>query len=109
MYFIGAAHASSEETHIGADILSQFASPRQKVLLSIISKSIQVLLGIPMMYLAFEMLLFDVDTQQATVDLEIPLLLIQTPIFLGFMFMTLYSSLYIVRDIIKLKTTSWEK
>lgn len=74
MYFIGAAYGSYEESHICADILNQFVSERSRLKLAIFSKIIQIVVGIPLIYLSFEMLVFDVKTKQATVDLEIPLL-----------------------------------
>ncbi len=103
MYFIGASYGSWEESHITADIMSQFVGERAKILLSIVSKTIQVILGLPMTYLSFEMLLFDIKTQQVTVDLEIPLLLNHAPIFIGFALMTFYALVYVVRDIYRLK------
>ena len=51
------------------------------------------------------MLVFDIKTKQATVDLEIPLLYSQAPIFVGFTLMTFYALIYILRDIYKLKTS----
>ena len=52
MYFIGSAYGSWEESHITADILSQFVSAKSKIILGIISKIIQIVISIPMVYLA---------------------------------------------------------
>ena len=103
MYFIGASYGSCEESHITADILSQFVGEKAKLKLSIFSKCVQVAVGIPLICLSFGMLQYDIKTQQATVDLEIPLLWSQAPIFIGFALMTFYAVIYIVRDIYKLK------
>jgi len=103
MYFIGSACGSWEESHINADILSQFVSGRTKIKLSIISKTIQVLIGIPMIYLAGEMLHFDFRTNPVTLDLQIPLAFPHAAIFISFVLMTFYSAIYIFREINKLK------
>jgi TRAP-type C4-dicarboxylate transport system permease small subunit len=103
MYFIGASYASWDECHINADILSQFVSDRAKIILGIISKSLQVLIGIPMIYLAYEMLTFDFQTDPVTVDLQIPLAFHHIAILISFALMTFYSAVYILRDIDRLK------
>lgn len=103
MYFIGASYGSYEESHICADILSQFVSDKSKLKLSIFSKVVQVVLSVPLIYLSFGMLMFDIKTDQMTVDLEIPLLYSQMPIFIGFTLMGFYALIYLIRDLIKLK------
>lgn len=103
MYFIGASYGSYEESHITADILSQFVGEKAQLKLAIFSKCVQAVVGLPLIYLSFEMLQYDIKTQQATVDLEIPLLWSQAPIFIGFTLMTFYALVYIVRDVYKLK------
>lgn len=103
MYFIGASYGSYEESHITADILSQFVGEKSQLKLAIFSKCVQAVVGLPLIYLSFEMLQYDIKTQQATVDLEIPLLWSQAPIFIGFTLMTFYALVYIVRDVYKLK------
>lgn len=99
MYFIGSAYASYEETHITADILSQFVSHRKKQILAIFSKIVQVLLGFPMIYLSYELLLWDVEMNPSTIDWGIPYLIPQSAIFCGFVLMTFYSFVYLIRDI----------
>jgi len=69
---------------------------------SIISKIIQFIIGIPLIYLAFEMLHWDIKANPTTSDWEIPLLIPQTAIMLGFILMTFYSFVYILRDYHKL-------
>lgn len=107
MYFIGSSYASWEESHIAADILSQIAPPRSKVLLSLISKIIQVIIGIPLIYLAFELLKWDMHANPVTIDWGIPLLIPQSSIFVGFLLMTFYSFVYALRDYHRLKDKNY--
>jgi len=102
MYFIGSARASYEESHIAVNIIEQYLSPSTSLKVSIISKIIQFIIGIPLIYLAFEMLHWDIKANPTTSDWEIPLLIPQTAIMLGFILMTFYSFVYILRDYHKL-------
>ena len=103
MYFIGASAGSCDESHITADILSQFVGERAKLKLGLFSKFVQVVIGIPLIMLSWGMLKFDIQTGQTTVDLEIPLLYSQAPILVGFTLMTFYAFVYFIRDIFRLK------
>lgn len=103
MYFIGASAGSYEESHITADILSQFVGERTKLKLGLFSKFMQVIIGVPLIMLSWGMLKFDIQTGQTTVDLEIPLLYSQAPILIGFALMTFYAFIYIIRDIYRLR------
>lgn len=103
MYFIGGAYASFENSHIGADIVGQFASAKTKLMLDIFSRIVQIIVGIPLVILGVDMLKFDILTQQVTVDLKLPLLWSQTPILIGFALMTFYAVVYIIRDYYLLK------
>ena len=103
MYFIGGAYATWEESHIRADILNVFLSAKNNLIIGIVAKIFQVLLGIPLVYLAYEMLVFDVQAKPTTVDWNIPLLIPQSAIFFGYILMTFYSFVYLMRDVHKLK------
>ena len=107
MYFMGSSYASWEESHITADILIQLASPRKKVLLSLISKVMQVILGIPLVYLGYELIKWDLLAKPVTIDWGIPLLLPQAAIFVGFLMMTFYCAVYVLRDYHKLKDKNY--
>jgi TRAP-type C4-dicarboxylate transport system permease small subunit len=103
MYFIGSSYAAWEESHINADILSQFLPERGKVILGIITKIAQIIIGVPLIYLTYKMLYFDFKTNPATLDLGIPLAFPQSAMMICFVLMTFYSCVYLVRDIYKLK------
>ncbi len=70
MYFYGSAYGSWEESHITADILSQFVSAKSKIILGIISKIIQIVISIPMVYLAIQMLQFNLKMNPVTLDFK---------------------------------------
>ena len=103
MYFIGASYAMWEESHIRADMLGAVLSPRHNLILGIVVKIIQVILGLPLIYLAYEMLAFDLQTKPSTIDWGIPYLIPQSAIFFGYIVMTFYSFVYVMRDIHRLK------
>ncbi len=103
MYFIGSAYGSWEESHITADILSQFVSAKSKIILGIISKIIQIVISIPMVYLAIQMLQFNLKMNPVTLDLQIPLAFPQSAILICFVLMIFYSMVYLMRDINALK------
>ncbi|MDR3165395.1 MAG: TRAP transporter small permease [Synergistaceae bacterium] len=104
MYFIGSAYAGWEESHIKADMMSLFVkSERVKLKIGIAAKTVEVLVSIPIIYLAYEMLVFDVETKQSTIDLDIPMVFIQSAMLICFVLMTFYSVVYILRDLGKLK------
>jgi TRAP-type C4-dicarboxylate transport system permease small subunit len=106
MYFIGSAYAGWEESHIKADMMSLFVkSERVKLKIGIAAKTVGVLIGIPIIYLAYEMLVFDVETNQSTIDLGIPMAFIQSAMLICFVLMAFYSIVYILRDLEKLKNS----
>ncbi|MCQ4814480.1 TRAP transporter small permease [Cloacibacillus evryensis] len=108
MYFMGSSYAMYEESHIAADVVGQFiSSPKKLIALSIIKKIVQVGLGMPLIYLAYEMLLFDVTANPKTIDWGIPLLLPQSAILVGVVLMTFYSVVHLIRDINRYKNCNF--
>lgn len=102
MYFIGSSHASYEESHVAVNIVEEYLSPKKALIIAIFSKIMQFLLGIPLIYLSYEMLVWDIEFVPATSDWNIPLLIPQAGIMAGFVIMTFYSFIYILRDYHKL-------
>lgn len=103
MYFIGGSYAMSEESHIRADILNLFLSPQKTLVLKIFTTSIQVICGVILVYLSFDMLSFDFQSKPTTIDWGIPLYLPRLSILVGFILMTFYSLVYLMRDIHRYK------
>lgn len=103
MYFIGGSYAMSEESHIRADVLNLFLSPPKIRFLKIITGVIQVVCGVILIYLSYDMILFDITSKPTTIDWNIPLYIPRVSILVGFIFMTFYSFVYLLRDIHKYK------
>ena len=92
LYFIGGVNASSEDSHISADLVSEFVhNGVVKSFLIFISKTIQAAVAIILSYWAFGYLRWAIDKWATTSALEIPLVVSQSPIFIGFLFMAMYS------------------
>ena len=103
MYFIGSSYATWEESHVAADILALFVSDKAKLKLSFFSKLVQVLVGIPMVYLSFDLVRWDVIIDPRTIDWGIPYLIPHMGIFVGFIMMLFYNCVYLLRDYHRIK------
>ena len=102
MYFIGSSHASFEESHVAVDIVEQNFSRKTALKVGIFSKLLQIFIGIPLIYLSYEMLVWDIQFNPRTADWSIPFFIPQVSMLIGFALMTFYSLIYILRDYHKL-------
>ena len=99
LFFLGSAVGTYEDSQIKADILeSRFKNPRfiwwRKVALT----SFELIVTLFLVYYAIEMLIDEIETYpnwQATIALRIPFFVPRFGIFLGFVFMALYSALHL--------------
>ena len=98
MYFIGSSYATWEESHVSADVLSIFISEKTQKKLSLFSKFVQVLVGIPMVILSFDLVRWDIIIDPRTIDWNIPYLIPHMGIFAGFVMMLFYNFVYLLRD-----------
>lgn len=103
MYFIGGSYAMSEESHIRADVLNLFLSPSKTILLGVFTYLIQFICGLILIYLSYDMIMFDIATNPTTIDWNIPLVIPRFAILVGFILMTFYSFIYLLRDALKYK------
>lgn len=103
MYFIGSSYATWEESHVSADVLSIFVSKRTQTKLKVFSKVVQVLVGVPLVYLSFDLVRWDILIDPRTIDWGIPYLIPHTGIFVGFVMMLFYNSVYLLRDYHRVK------
>lgn len=103
MYFIGSSYATWEESHVSADVLSIFVSEKTRRKLSLFSKFVQVIVGIPMVYLSFDLVLWDISIDPRTIDWGIPYLIPHMGIFVGFIMMLFYNVVYLIRDYHRVK------
>lgn len=103
MYFIGGSYAMCEESHIRADVLNLLLPPSKTMLLGIFTYLIQFICGLILIYLSYDMIMFDIATNPTTIDWNIPLVIPRFAILVGFILMTFYSFIYLLRDIYKYK------
>lgn len=93
----------SEESHIRADVLNLFLSPSKTILLGVFTYLIQFICGLILIYLSYDMIMFDIATNPTTIDWNIPLVIPRFAILVGFILMTFYSFIYLLRDALKYK------
>jgi TRAP-type C4-dicarboxylate transport system permease small subunit len=104
MYFIGATYAMYEGTHVRAEIVGMFLSPQNRYRLKIAADAVQIIVSSVLTVLAFNLIVRAAQTWQVSVCWDIPFLLYQLPIFIGFLAMTFYLALELLKDIQKLKS-----
>ncbi len=103
MYFIGSSYATWEESHVSADVLSMFVSKITQQKLALFSKMVQVIVGVPMVYLSFDLVRWDILIDPRTIDWGIPYLIPHMGILAGFVLMLFYNSVYLLRDYHRVK------
>lgn len=104
MYFFGATYSMYEGTHVKADIVGMLLSPRSRFRLKIVADVIQIAVSVILTILAFNLVRRAAETWQVSAVWNIPFLLYQLPIFLGFLMMTFYMILEMMKDIYNLKS-----
>ncbi len=99
VYFLGGAMGSYENTHVKADfLLSIIHNPKTKWMINNAVVLIEVIVGLVLCYWAFLMLneeLQNYPNWQRTTGLGLPFFIPKLGIFLGFVFMTFYTSLHL--------------
>ncbi|MDD3365871.1 MAG: TRAP transporter small permease subunit [Sphaerochaetaceae bacterium] len=103
MYFMGAVYSMQEGTHVRADIVGMFLKPIPRLKLKIVANVVQIIVSIVISIFAFNLVARSIKTWQISAVWEIPFLLYQLPIFIGFFLMTLYMILELFVDISSLK------
>lgn len=98
MYFIGGSYASYEESQMKADILSNFMSPKFNRIMKVFIGFVQVFYGIVFSYWAFRMVEVSVRRMPRTTAWKIPFAVQHSAILFGFIMMTFYSVVYLMRD-----------
>lgn len=106
MYFIGATYAMYEGTHVKADIVGMMLSPKNRLRLKVVADVFQIIVSCVLTVLAFNLVARAVETWQVTACWDIPFLLYQLPIFIGFLMMTFYLVLELMKDVEKQKSVN---
>ena len=101
LYFIGAAQGSYDNTHIKADLLNEWIrSPALRWRFNLSVLGLETLIGAVLSYWGFLMVADDLSKYPelpATPVYKIPLAVPRGTIFLGFVLMTLYAAMHLVR------------
>ncbi|MDR1578867.1 MAG: TRAP transporter small permease subunit [Synergistaceae bacterium] len=106
MYFIGATYAMYEGTHVKADIVGMFLPLKKRLRLKLTAGVINIAVSAVLTVLAFNLAERAVETWQVSAVWDIPFLIYQLPIFIGFLLMTFYLTLETLKDFQKLKSAN---
>jgi TRAP-type C4-dicarboxylate transport system permease small subunit len=101
MYFFGATYAMYEGVHVRADIIGLLLSPKNRLRLKIVADILQIIISSILAILAFNLVVRAAETWQVSACWDIPFLIYQLPIFIGFLIMTFYLVLELLKDIQK--------
>jgi TRAP-type C4-dicarboxylate transport system permease small subunit len=99
MYFIGASYAMYEGSHVKADILSRLYSKHIQALMKVIAGFCQTVINIIFNIFAFSMIMRSAQTMPMTASWNIPFLVPQMSILVGFTLMTFYLFIYTLIDL----------
>lgn len=99
MYFIGASYAMYEENHIKADILSRLFNHSTQALMKVVAGILQTLINIVFNVFALQMIIRSIKTWPVTSSWNIPFIVPQFSILIGFTLMSFYLAIYTLRDL----------
>lgn len=100
LYMIGGAHASSEKSHITADILNVYLKEgRKKSVINLIKLTATFILGIVFMLWALEYVMWTVNLGSKTPVYQIPAVIGVFSVFCGFLLMSFYNLVYLMDEI----------
>lgn len=101
LYFMGSSYGVYERTHVKADIVPQFMSPRGKAILNLVVQFIIAALCLLFTYWAVDMVQYSLTWMPRTTGLRIPVLVSQSSIFFGYVLMSFYSVFYFLDDLLE--------
>lgn len=99
LYMMGGAYGSSEQSHISADLVSEYArnhAAKRLVLLCV--KAVEVFVLIVFCYWACLLMIWNIERGAVSIAWKIPVILPQSSILLGFVIMLAYA----IRDLHRL-------
>lgn len=98
MYFIGASYAAHQGSHISANVLQVYLrSERAKAVLRLAIAIISIVLGVIFTYWASFYVLDSVRRGATTSIFDLPLVIPQSAVVVGFVLMVLYTSVDLVK------------
>ena len=98
MYFIGAAFAMRREEHIKADILKNFVSKKVAAVMRLLADILQTAVNYAMVVLSFNLVAANYKAWTITPLWEIPFFVPQISIFISFVLMAFYLTIFMIRD-----------
>lgn len=105
LYFMGASYASYEKSHISADIVSSYIKNEKTLIaISIIRGVLSCIIVSIVSYWTLQFLIWGVSSGGKTPVWNIPMYISIIAVFIGFLFMLIYSVFHLVEDIRRIVT-----
>jgi TRAP-type C4-dicarboxylate transport system permease small subunit len=99
LYFIGGSYGAYEKSHISADMISTFVkSHKLKSGISMIVSLITMVVSIIVTAWGYEFNLWTLESGARSTSLQIPIIVSQSAIFIGFILMSLYFIVHFIQD-----------
>ena len=100
LYFMGAALATREDTHISADLItSLMKNDRQRNILKIVQHSISLAISVLATTWAYSYIAWSLARNPKTPVLKFPIILLQFPILAFFILSSLYLLGHVIKDV----------
>jgi TRAP-type C4-dicarboxylate transport system permease small subunit len=100
LYMLGAVNASRENTHIRANVLEIFLkTPRQHTVLAIVGEVLSLLIGLWLLYWAWDFTRYSWRVWKESPTLYIPTFFADVALFTGLALMMAYTAMHLVRHV----------
>lgn len=110
LYFIGASYGSYDESHIKADILSLYLKgTKLQVIINFISSLITLIVSIVFTKWAVDLFIWGIVMKGKSPAWGIPYYVPQSSLMVGFILMSFYFVIYLIRDTKNLKNIFTKK
>lgn len=100
LYFIGSAYGSYDKSHVKADLISRILSENKRQVLNIVINLVMTCLCFLFTYWSVEFIRYSIIEMPRTLAWGIPLAVAHSSVFLGYLLMTFYCSVYFVKEIL---------
>lgn len=105
LYFMGGAYGSYEKSHITAELVSVYVTnPKIRIIVMLISSLITTGLCYMATYYAVSFFSWSLIKGGTSTVWQIPMVIPQSAVFVGFVLMSLYFTVHLINDIKKMKT-----
>lgn len=100
LYMLGAVNASRENTHIRANVLEIFLkTPRQHTVLAIVGEILSLIIGLWLLYWAWDFTRYSWRVWKESPTLYIPTFFADVALFTGLALMMAYTAMHLVRHV----------